>query len=63
MTVKEFANEVLQESDMQNYIKSLSEKDFQYLLHKIFKTRYPELSEAYFHIDGDDNKTYIEVKY
>jgi len=62
-----FINEVLKKyntafsGSTQEYINTLSEKDFQNLLYAMCKIKYPELSELWFRID--ERETYIELKY
>ena len=52
-----FINDVLKKyntafsGSTQEYINSLSEKDFQNLLYAMCKTKYPELNELWFRID------------
>jgi len=64
-----FINEVLKKyntafsGSTQEYINSLSEKDFQDLLYAMCKTKYPELCELWFRIDEGNAQTYIEVKW
>jgi len=64
-----FINDVLKKyntafsGSTQEYINSLSEKDFQNLLYAMCKTKYPELNELWFRIDDSDDNTYIEVKF
>lgn len=62
-----FVNEVLKKyntafsGSAQEYINTLSEKDFQNLLYAMCKTKYPELNELWFRID--ERETYIELIY
>ncbi len=48
------------------YIKNLSEKDFQMLLYNICRIKYPELTDLWFKIDNEDimiDVTYRHKKY
>lgn len=46
----------------EEYIEELSDKEFQNLLYKMCKIKYPELSDLYYKIDEGIKQTYIEVK-
>ena len=60
-TIKQYHLYTAPSGITEEYIKELSDKEFQSLLYKMCKTKYPELNELWFRID--ERETQIEVKY